>query len=313
MVGHHPLPEIQMTMKRRQFNALIGGSVLGGLTLRSRGEELDRGTRFKSLFAPHPGLLPTAPEAYLDEMRFAYDLGFRAWEDNGFANRGADLQEKVGAFARGNNMTLGVSVITNGAGMVFSKPTEKGMAQISNDLRKGIELAGRTGQTHMTMLPGIRVPGQPVETQIEGAVDMMKRCCDIVEGHGIVFVLEPLSHDLGKAPPLLRSFEDGHKLCELVGRECCKLLADFYHEGQIGHGDKLIENAEKAWSQVAYVQFGDSPGRKEPGSGGLDYPKVTAWLREKGYTGVIGMEHGASGTGRQGLDKLLAAYRRIDA
>jgi len=54
------------------------------------------------------------------------------------------------------------------------------------------------------------------------------------------------------------------------------------------------------------------PGRKEPGTGRLDYKAVTQWIHEQGFTGVIGMEHGASTKGREGLDKLVAAYREID-
>ncbi|MFT5464452.1 MAG: hydroxypyruvate isomerase, partial [Planctomycetota bacterium] len=120
-------------------------------------------------------------------------------------------------------------------------------------------------------------------------------------------------HGVGGGPPLIRSFEDGHLLCQLVERKSCKLLADFYHEGQIGNGEKLIENAEKVWDQVTYVQYGASPGRKEPGTGNLDYVSLTKWLRKKGYDGIIGMEHGASMENEEGLEALIAAYRTIDA
>ena len=98
-----------------------------------------------------------------------------------------------------------------------------------------------------------------------------------------------------------------------MNRPSCKLLADFYHEGQIGNGDKLVANAEAVWDQVSYIQYGASPGRKEPGTGKLDYVAVTKFLRKKGFTGVIGMEHGASKKGQEGLDALMAAYRKIDA
>ena len=109
---------------------------------------------------------------------------------------------------------------------------------------------------------------------------------------------------------MLRSFGDGFKLCELTKRKSCKLLADFYHEGQIGN--ELIPEAKKTWSQVAYVQYGDVPGRKEPGTGKLDYKEVTKWIHDQGYKGVIGMEHGVSAKGEEGTRKLVEAYRKID-
>ena len=39
------------------------------------------------------------------------------------------------------------------------------------------------------------------------------------------------------------------------------------------------------WSEVAYIQYRDVPGRKEPGTGKLDYKAVTKWLHEKGFKG----------------------------
>ena len=75
----------------------------------------------------------------------------------------------------------------------------------------------------------------------------------------------------------------------------------------------MIANAEACWDQVSYIQYGASPGRKEPGTGNLDYVAVTKFLREKNFNGVIGMEHGASKKGQEGLDALMAAYRKIDA
>lgn len=268
---------------------------------------------FRSKFAPHLNLLPTAPEGFVEQLQFAYDLGFRAWEENWLGRQKPEVQEQVGAFCKEKGIELGVTVITGGQSVKFYDPGEEGEKKILDDMRKGVEIAKRTGQTNMTMIPGFRDEEQPREKQIEGAVDLMRKCCDIVEEHGIVLAQEPLSHGVGGGAPLLRSFEDGHLLCKLVARKSCKLLADFYHEAEIGNGARLIENAGKVWDQVSYVQYGASPGRKEPGTGELDYVGLTKWIREKGYTGIIGMEHGASQSGQAGLDKLIAAYRRIDA
>lgn len=301
-------------LSRRQFGQLAGAATLtGGLSAALAQQQTDqrRGEPFQALFAPHPDLLPTGPKTYLDQLQFAYDLGFRAWEDNQLARQSPQIQQQVGQFAREKGLTLGVMVISGGAGMAFCQPTAAGRAQLEKDMHRGVEVAKRTGQTWMTMLPGIRVEGLPLQEQIAGAVELMTVCCDMVEEHGIIMVLEPLSHGIQGGPPLLRSFEDGFQLCQQVNRKSCKLLADFFHEGQIGND--LIPSAEQAWPEVAYIQYGDVPGRNEPGTGKLDYQAVTRWLREQDYQGVIGMEHGASQQGPAGLDALLRAYRAIDA
>jgi hydroxypyruvate isomerase len=301
---------------------MVGGMALAAAGGQIFAQEEKTAKPYKALFAPHPNQFPGGPKDYIDQLKMAHDLGFRAWEDNALGRQPAALQEKVGQFIRDKKMTLGVMVITMGDGMHFAKSTDAGLKKLEADMKHGVECSKRTGQTWMTMVPGIRVEGTPLAQQIEGSVDVLKRCCDIVEEHGIILVQEPLSHDIKGGAPLLRSFMDGFQLCELVNRKSCKLLADFYHQGQIGN--ELIPNAEKTWSQVAYVQYGDVPGRKEPGTGELDYVAVTKWLREKGYNGVIGMEHGVAGEKKKGqmesaeemqqrLDNLVNAYRKIDA
>ena len=299
-------------MNRRTFCTSTGTSLVALATGWAYGAQADA-KPFKAKFAPHLNLLPTAPKGFVEQLQFAYDLGFRAWEENWLSREEPKVQEQVGAFAKEKGIELGVTVITGGNGVKFYDATDEGVEQVLADMRKGVEIAKRTGQTNMTMIPGPRDESTPREKQIEKAVDLMRRCCDVVEKHGIVLAQEPLSHGIQGGPPLIRSFEDGHLLCKLVDRKSCKLLADFYHEGQIGNGKKLIENAEKIWDQVSYVQYGASPGRKEPGTGDLDYVALTKWLRDKGYTGVIGMEHGTSKEGKAGLEALLAAYRKIDA
>ncbi len=268
---------------------------------------------FAAKFAPHLNLLPTAPEGFVPQLQFAYDLGFRAWEENWLIRQEPEVHEQVAEFCKDKKMHLGVTVISGGQGVRFYEPGEEGADKVLADMRKGVEFVKRTGQTNMTMIPGPRDESAPREKQIEGAVDLMRRCCDVVEEHGIILALEPLSHGIAGGPPLLRSFADGHLLCSLVERPSCKLLADFFHEAQIGHRERLIENAEQVWDQVSYVQYGASPGRKEPGTGKVDYVALTRWLRAQGYDGIIGMEHGASKAGEEGLAALLAAYRRIDA
>ena len=70
---------------------------------------------------------------------------------------------------------------------------------------------------------------------------------------------------------------------------------------------------DSCWSEIAYLQFGDNPGRKEPGTGEINYANIVRWLRAKRFSGVIGMEHGNSVEDRAGEERLLAAYRAIDA
>jgi hydroxypyruvate isomerase len=96
-----------------------------------------------------------------------------------------------------------------------------------------------------------------------------------------------------------------------VNSPACKILFDFYHE-QINEGN-LIPTLDAVWSEVAYIQTGDTPGRKEPGTGETNYRNLFRHLHSKGYTGLVGMEHGNSKPGREGERAVIDAYVAADA
>ena len=68
-----------------------------------------------------------------------------------------------------------------------------------------------------------------------------------------------------------------------------------------------------AWSEIGYFQIGDNPGRNEPTTGEVNYHNVFKHLHDKGYRGVLGMEHGNSKPGKDGERALIDAYRACDS
>lgn len=302
-------------MDRRDFVAKTGSALALLGAGRALGQEASVAAApqgedpFKVLFAPNPRHFGggKTDESYLDGLKQAYDLGFRAWEDNGLGRRTPKLQEKIGEFLSSHGMTMGVSVVSNGKGARFFDHTAEEAEAVLQDCRRSVEVAKRVGHKWFTMIPGSRDEARPIDEQLTGSADLMKRCCDIFEPEGLIFVLEPLSHPSGGKAVLLRTFTDGHKLCKAVARPSCKILADYYHQQQMG-GD-LIKNTDDNWDEIAYVQYGDVPGRKQPATGEINFVNLTKHIRDKGFTGIYGLEHGVLGK----LADLVSAYRKIDA
>ncbi len=100
-----------------------------------------------------------------------------------------------------------------------------------------------------------------------------------------------------------------YQICRAVNSPACKILFDIYHQ-QITEGN-LIPNFDRAWGEVAYVQIGDNPGRREPGTGEINYARIFAHLKQKGFTGILGMEHGNSKPGKDGEVAVVEAYRKV--
>lgn len=304
-------------MDRREFVTTATSSLAllgaGHLAAQEAGAETkakaEAAEPFQLLFAPkaeHFGGGKTI-EKYLDSMKKAYDAGFRAWEDNWLVGRAAKDQEKIGEFLKDKGMTMGVSVVTTGGAAYFYGASEAEKNKILSDYRKSVETAQRVGHKWFTLVPGTRDKSEPLEEQMKGCVDLMQECCDIFEEAGLIAVVEPLAHGLKKKPVLLETFQEGAAFCKLVNRPSCKLLADYYHQQQVG--GNLIKATNECWDQIAYVQYGDVPGRKQPGTGEINYVNVSKHLKKKGYTGVVGLEHGIRGKSKD----LVKAYREIDA
>jgi hydroxypyruvate isomerase len=121
-------------------------------------------------------------------------------------------------------------------------------------------------------------------------------------------VLEPLSD----TPELfLRHSDQTYAICKAMNSSACKILFDMYHM-QRNEGN-IIANIDKCWDEIGYFQIGDNPGRKEPGTGEMNYKNIFKHIHQKGYKGVMGMEHGNAGAGKEGELALIKAYREADS
>jgi hydroxypyruvate isomerase len=95
-----------------------------------------------------------------------------------------------------------------------------------------------------------------------------------------------------------------------VNSPACKIINDIYHQ-QITEGN-IIPNIDAAWSEIKAFHLGDNPGRNEPGTGEINFRSIFKHLSEKGYDGVLCMEHGRSIKGKAGELALIEAYRIAD-
>jgi len=268
-------------------------------------------TPFKLDYAPHQGMFgSSAGKNFLDEIKYMYDLGFRSIEDNGMPGRTPEEQKQIGELLAKLGMRMGVFVVPkggNGANSLAAGKKEFNEIFLKG-CRESVEIAKRCNAKWVTVVPGDYVRQFPIGVQTANVIEGLKQGAEIFEPHGITMVLEPLSD----TPDLFLRFSDQtYEICKAVDSPSCKILFDAYHQ-QKNEGN-LIPNLELCWSEIAYFQVGDNPGRKEPTTGEINYKNVFKWLSDKGYKGIVGMEHGMSKSGKEGEDALVAAYREVDS
>lgn len=262
-------------------------------------------------YAPHQGMFSaSAGKNFLDEIRYMHDLGFRSIEDNGMPGRSVDEQKKIGDLLAQLGMRMGVFVLPKGGNSAnsFAAGKQEHLDVFLEGCRRSVEIAKRVNAKWVTVVPGNYVRSIPIGVQTANVIEMLRRGAEIFEPHGITMVLEPLSD----TPDLfLRYTDQAYLICRAVDSPSCKILYDVYHQ-QKNEGN-LIPLMEQCWSEIAYVQVGDNPGRKEPTTGEINFYNLFKWLHSKNYTGIVGMEHGMSLSGKEGEEALVKAYREVDA
>ncbi|GMQ28937.1 hydroxypyruvate isomerase family protein [Algoriphagus confluentis] len=302
-------------MERRGFIKRMGlGTALfsaaGAVSISALAEEKRKAAPFKMDFAPHFGMFKNhAPGGMVDELKFMADQGFRSLEDNGLLKRTVADQELIGKTLNDLGMRMGVFVIDGGDNWKVSLTTGKQefLDTFLKTCRDSVEAAKRVNAKWMTVVPGYFERNLPMGVQTGNVIEALKRGAEIFEPHGLTMVLEPLSDN----PDLfLRHADQTYMICKAVGSPSCKILYDIYHM-QRNEGN-LIATMEKTWSEIAYIQIGDNPGRKEPGTGEINYSHVFQWVNNKGFDGILGMEHGNAQPGKEGELALIEAYRKVD-
>jgi hydroxypyruvate isomerase len=257
------------------------------------------------MFKEHAG------EDIIDNIKFCYDMGFRAMFDNGLMGRTIDDQMKIANEIHRLGMELGPFVLYadfSVTSFVLNKDETREM--LIQKMKEGVEIAKRTGVKWALVVPGRYDERLHRDIQTANVIDNLRYCCDVVEPAGLTIVLEPLN-TLHDHPGLfLTGMPQAYTICRAVNRSSCKINEDIYHQ-QITEGN-LIPNIDAAWSEIASFHCGDTPGRNEPTTGEINYKNVFRHIFNKQYQGVICMEHGLSNRSKEGETRLIEAYRECD-
>lgn len=289
--------------------SVAGKSLLG----KSFATNPNADNKFKLKYAPHFGMFKnSAGEDPIDQLKYMSDQGFTAMEDNGMKGKPVELQEKIAKTMTDLGMKMGVFVAHN---IYWNDPNLTSGKQdlrdeFIKDIKESVEVAKRVNAKWMTVVPGHVDLRLRLEYQTTNVVESLKLASAILEPHGLVMVLEPLN--FYNHPGLfLTKIPQAYQICKAVNSPACKILDDLYHQ-QVTEGN-LIPNIDLAWDEIGYFQMGDNPGRNEPTTGEINYLNVFKHIHNKGYTGILGMEHGNSKPGKEGEAAVIEAYRKSDS
>ena len=274
-------------------------------------EGVTSGKKFKLKYGPMFGAFEAhAGKDPIAQLNFMAEAGFTALLDGGFLGKPTELQDKLVKEMNKLGITLGdpyCSFTAGGQSMVAGTDKKEDYAKHYAEVCEKLK---RVGGKWFLVVPGGLVKGMTMEQMTANVTENLKAIMKVVEPTGCIMVLEPLNPR--NHPGLfLTKIPQAVEICKAVSSPSCKIVNDLYHQ-QITEGD-LIPNIKAGWEHIAHYHLGDTPGRKEPTTGEINYRSIFKYLFEQKFDGVLGMEHGKSKGGKEGELALIHAYRWCDA
>ena len=192
------------------------------------------------------------------------------------------------------NTGLEISVFNIGAGDLISGGPGIAAVPGREDLFK---VATQEALSYAEILKPISInvlPGWPPMDQFERG-----QCLDIL-ANNLRYAAEILAHTGARVLVeacnthdrpgfLVHNSAQAIDLIKRVDNKNVGFQYDLYHM-QIMEGN-LVNRIKEIYNYIGHIQFADTPGRHEPGSGEINFPYVFRALDEMGWQGFLGAEY----------------------
>lgn len=181
-------------------------------------------------------------------------------------------------------------------------------------LRRSLAAARLLGVPGVTIHSNGLGPGGVVLAPREDLSHTVKLCslyaglaasARLAEEAGVTLYLEPLNISTDHPGNFLRDTQTAAELVRLIGSPRLKVLYDIYHM-QLSEG-RLCDTIRQYADTFGHVHAADAPGRREPGTGEIAFPRVYKALEAAGYTGLVGYELFPARSTREAVKAILDA------
>ncbi|RKZ56882.1 MAG: hydroxypyruvate isomerase [Gammaproteobacteria bacterium] len=224
----------------------------------------------------------------LERFQAAANAGFKGVElltlDGVHAEELAAAARKAGVEVVLFNNNMG-DFLNNGLGL-------SGVPGRQREFRESIDesqlIAAALNVPNMHIGPSLIPKGIERDRCMEVYKENLMYAADKMEKVGAKVLLEPMNYqDMPAA--LLTDTEEALEIIEALGSNNLGLQFDFYH--MYMNGVDLPSCLSDVIERVDHIQFSDSPGRNEPGSGEIDFLSGLKIVQQSNYGGWISAEY----------------------
>jgi hydroxypyruvate isomerase len=219
---------------------------------------------------------------FLERLARAAELGFPAVEFWPYENKDVDAVARTC-----DQLNLEISQFT-AWGFTPGMNDPKNHDRLAKKIEESCGIAKRLKCPLMTVVGGNDQRGMTQAQMHENIITGLKKVAPIAAEHEVTLILEPMNIRVDHKGHCLYGSPDALRICREVNSKYVKINWDLYHM-QISEGD-LCGHLKDGFDQVGYLQVADNPGRNEPGTGEVYYPRVLRQAYELGYRGYVGLE-----------------------
>lgn len=166
-------------------------------------------------------------------------------------------------------------------------------AQFRANVPIALELAQRLGCTRMNALAGTWRAGEERATQLHRVTANLVWAAEQARAAGVAMMIEALN--AWESPGYLcTSTPDALALIDAIGAPNVQFQYDIYHMQRMEGNVAATIRAQIG--RIGHIQFADSPGRNQPGTGELRFPYIFEAIVASGYRGVVSLEYNPLGS-----------------
>ncbi len=203
------------------------------------------------------------------------------------------------------------SFVGSGAGsMVHPDTSEEFIAET----KKSFPVARQIGCRNMILLAGELGPKGEVIHRTEPNLitrwitthKTLIEIAALAAENDVTFCLEHLNTKVDHPGYCINHVEDAARLVREVNSPNLKILMDLYH-AQVEEGN-VIQLLKDHHQIIGHIHVADVPGRHEPGTGEMNYERITEVLQDVGYTGDVGLEAFPAGDSDEAIERFREIF-----
>lgn len=186
---------------------------------------------------------------------------------------------------------------------------DRGIACIPNrkkEFKQGLELAVHYARalnvSQVNCLAGLKPESITHDMALNTFTENLHFAADYLYKENIQLLIEPINSLIDIRSFFLDRLDMAAQIIDAVDHPNLSLQFDIYHTN-IMHGN-VVDQFHTYFEKISHIQFADSPGRHEPGTGNINFQEIFNAIDRSNYDGFVSAEYIPAESSAQSLNWL---------